>query len=113
VDLVQIATTALEACPVSTAPAIPDGAKASTAQMAAAHSAFQAYDAATNTYTHCVDATVDRIAAQYKGKVPESDLESLAAFAARVHNTTIDQEQAVADQFNTQVRAFKAKHPGA
>jgi len=28
------------------------------------------------------------------------------------HNTAVDQEQAVADQLNEQVRVFKAKHPG-
>jgi hypothetical protein len=27
------------------------------------------------------------------------------------HNTAIDQEKAVADQFNAQIRAYKAKHP--
>jgi hypothetical protein len=113
VDLVQLATSALQDCPESTAPTIPDGAKASSAQMTAAHAAFQAYDTATNNYTKCVDAAVDRIAAQYKGTVSGADMESLGAFGNRAHNTAIDQEQAVADQFNTQVRAFKAKHPGA
>ena len=111
VDLVQAATTALEACALATAPAPPDGASASRQQMAAARSAFQAYDGATNAYLHCVDAAVDRIAAQFANQASESDLQSLRAFGARAHDTAIDQEQAVADQFNSQIRTYKAKHP--
>ena len=110
VDLVQLATSALQECPESTAPTIPDGTKASPAQMSAAHAAFQAYDTATNNYTKCIDAAVDRIAAQYKDRASPGDLQSLEAFGTKAHNTAIDQEQAVADQFNTQVRAFKARH---
>jgi hypothetical protein len=110
IDLVQLATSALQECPESSAPAIPDGAKTSPAQMSAAHAAFQAYDTATNNYTKCIDAAVERIAAQYKDRASAADMQALEAFGAKAHNTAIDQEQAVADQFNTQVRAFKAKH---
>ena len=113
VDLVQIASSALQDCPESAAPQVPDGAKASSAQMAAAHAAFQAYDTATNNYTKCVDAAVDRIVAQYKGTASDADIKSLQVFGSNAHNTAIDQEQAVADQYNTQLRAFKGKHPRA
>lgn len=113
VDLVQVATSALQDCPEATAPKVPDGSKASSAQMMAAHAAFQAYDAATNSYTKCVDAAVDRISAQYKGSASDADIQSLQAFGSRAHNTAIDQEQAVADEFNAQLRAFKGKHPRA
>lgn len=113
VDLVQVASSALQDCPEPTAPTVPDGSKASSAQMMAAHAAFQTYDAATNNYTKCVDAAVDRISAQYKGTASDTDIQSLQAFGSRAHNTAIDQEQAVADQFNTQLRAFKGKHPRA
>ncbi|HKD55035.1 MAG TPA: hypothetical protein VKB72_12545 [Steroidobacteraceae bacterium] len=113
VDLVQVASTALQDCTEATAPQVPDGAKASSAQMAAAHAAFQAYDTATNNYTKCVDAAVDRIAAQYKGTASNEDIKSLQVFGSNAHNTAIDQEQAVADQYNIQLRAFKAKHPRA
>ena len=113
VDLVQIASSALRDCPEASAPQVPDGAKASSAQWAAAHAAFQAYDAATNNYTKCVDAAVDRIVAQYKGTASDADIKSLQVFGSNAHNTAIDQEQAVADQYNTQLRAFKGKHPRA
>jgi hypothetical protein len=110
VDLVQAASFALQSCPTAVAPAVPDGASASLDQMKTAQSGFQAYDAATNAYVKCVDAAVDRIA-QQSGTAAPSDLEALRIFGVRAHNTAIDQEQAVVDQFNGQVRTYKAKHP--
>jgi hypothetical protein len=113
IDLVQIASSAVQSCPESTAPQVPDGAKASVAQMAAARTAFQAYDTATNNYTRCVDNAVEHLVAQYKATASAADIQSLEAFGNRAHNTAIDQEQALADQFNTQIRTFKARHPRA
>ena len=111
VNLVGTASNALQACPTSTAPSVPDGATASAEQMAAARTAFQAYDAATNSYAKCVDSAVDRIAKQSEGVASESDRQSLKTFGVRAHNTAIEQEQAIADKFNEQVRIYKAKHP--
>src|SRR4029077_3663558 len=72
--------------------------------------AFQAYDAATNTYLKCDDAAMES-ARKSAGSAPEGDLETLKTFGTSAHNTAIDQEQAVADQLNTLVRAYNAKHP--
>ena len=111
VDLVDVASVALQDCPRATAPAVPNGAAASREQMAAARSAFQAYDTANNSYVRCVDATVERIARQYAGVASQEELRSLKAVGLGAHNTAIDQEQAIADQFNAQIRAYKSKHP--
>jgi hypothetical protein len=111
VDLVQTASFALQNCPIAVAPAVPDGASATLEQMKAAQSGFQAYDAATNAYVKCVDAAVEHIAQQSSGTAAPSDLQALKVFGVRAHNTAIDQEQAVVDQFNGQVRTYKAKHP--
>jgi hypothetical protein len=35
----------------------------------------------------------------------------LQLFGVHAHNTAIDQEQGYVDQFNVQLRAYKAKHP--
>jgi hypothetical protein len=110
-DLVGTAATALEACPVPTAPPVPDSAHASLNEMKAARAAFEAYDAATNAYTQCVDTTIAGTTKQFAGVASESDLQALSLFGARAHNAAIDQEKAVADQFNVQVRAYTAKHP--
>ena len=111
VDLVGAASTALADCPLATAPSVPNGAIASLKEMTAARTAFQAYDGATNSYLHCVDSAIDRIAKQFAGVASQDDLHSLQAFGTRAHDTAIDQEQAVADQFNSQIRTYKAKHP--
>ena len=111
VDLMHSASAELSACAVPAPPAVPDAAHATLAQMTEARAAFQAYDAATNAYAKCVDAAVERVVAQQGGGASAADLERLRTFATSAHNVAIAQEQAVADQFNTQVRAYKAKHP--
>lgn len=110
VDLVDVASVALQSCPRATPPAVPDGASASGETMAAARSAFQAYDSATNSYLKCVDTTIDGIARQYANIALQDDLHALREFGLSAHNTAIDQERAIADQFNAQIRTYKAKH---
>jgi len=110
-DLVEVASAALRACPRAQVPAVPDGATASREAMAAATAAFKSYDSATNSYVHCVDVTIERIANQYAGVASQDDLHALKEFGTVAHNTAIDQENAVADQFNTQIRTYKAQHP--
>jgi hypothetical protein len=110
VDLVEVASAALQACPRGTPPAVPDGATASREEMTAATAAFKSFDTATNAYVHCVDVTIQRIASQHPG-ASQDDLHSLKEFGTVAHNTAIDQETAVADQLNAQVRSYKAQHP--
>jgi hypothetical protein len=112
VDLVATASEALQDCAVAPAPAVPDGSKASLSQMTAAQSAFKAYDAATLKYVTCVDSAVARISTQFAGAASAAELERLKTFGVSAHNSAIDREQATADQFNAQVRAYKARHPG-
>lgn len=110
-DLVSTAGTALEACPLPTAPSVPDSRRASLDEMKAARDAFAAYDAATTAYTQCVDAAIARTAKQYAGAASESDLQALNDFGARAHNAAIDQEKATVDPFNAAVRDYKERHP--
>jgi hypothetical protein len=109
-ELVRSASAALEACPAATAPTVPDGATASLQEMEAADAAFRAYDAATNSYTKCVDASVDRVAKQFARVAQAPDLRALSVFGTRAHNEAVDEEQVVVDQFNGQLRIYKAKH---
>jgi len=110
VDLVDAASTALQTCPRATAPAVPDGNTTSSAEMAAATAAFKSYDNATNSYVQCVDATIERIAREHPD-ASHDDLQSLKEFGTVAHNTAIDQETALADQLNAQVRSYNAKRP--
>jgi hypothetical protein len=111
VDLVDAASAALQDCARAVPPSIPDGERATAAEMAAARAAFQEYDKATNAYVHCVDAAIDRVSAQYAAVASPEELKTLTAFGVGAHDTAIDQEQAVADRFNGQIRAYRAKHP--
>jgi hypothetical protein len=110
-DLIGPASTALADCPVATAPPLPDGAIATLKQMTEARAAFSTYDAATNNYTQCVDEMVVRVVKQAPPSTSKADLQALSTFGASAHNTAVDQEQAFADHFNAQVRAYNAKHP--
>jgi hypothetical protein len=110
VDLMRIATLALQDCPLPTAPSLPEVAAATKQQIVAARTAFQAYDAATNTYLKCVDAAMES-ARKSGGTASETDLQALKTFGDSAHNTAIDQEQSVADRLNTLVRTYNAKHP--
>ncbi len=112
VDLAQSINAAILACPPTTEPAMPDGARASREQMVEATSAFKAYDIATVAYTHCVDAAVERLAGQYAAGASAADIQNLKAFGISAHNTAVDQEQVLADRLNEQVRIFKGKHRG-
>jgi len=110
-DPVPTATSQLENCSVPSPPAVPNGATATEAQMLAARAAFQAYDAAINAYTKCVDSTIERVATQF-ATASAVELQQVRQLGTSAHNTAIDQEQSVADSLNAQVRAYKAKHPG-
>jgi len=112
VDLAQSINAAILACPPTTEPAMPDGARASREQMVEATSAFKAYDTATVAYAHCVDAAVERLAGQYAGVASAADIQNLKAFGISAHNTAVDQEQALADRLNEQLRIYKGKHRG-
>jgi hypothetical protein len=111
IDAVALASAQLAACPLATAPPVPEGSTASREQMSAARIAFQNYDAATNAYAKCVDSAVQRLAGELKGKASAEELQRLEQFGMSAHNTAIDQEQALADRLNSQIRAFKARHP--
>ena len=107
----RAAAAAIEDCNAPSPATVPDGSKVSKAEMVAAHTAFQNYDAATKTYTDCVDAVVEKITQQFP-QAGADDLKTVKTLGIGAHNTVIDQEQALADQFNAQVKAFKALHPG-
>jgi hypothetical protein len=109
-NLVDAADAALQSCPRANAPTVPDGTTASREEMAAATAAFKSFDTAINSYVRCVDTTIERVASQHPG-ASQDDLRSLQEFGRVFHSTAIDQETAVADQLNTQVRSYKAKHP--
>jgi hypothetical protein len=111
IDLVGKASIAMQPCTLPSPPASPDGNTATLNQMLAARNEFQAYDAANNTYLKCVDVAIQQVLQDSAKVATKSDQVSLQQFGVRVHNTAVDQEQGYVDQFNVQLRTYKAKHP--
>ena len=68
-------------------------------------------DAATNSYAQCVDSEVVSLPRRVCRCCFGIDLQSLNTLGVRAHNTAIEQEQALADKFNEQIRLYKARHP--
>src|SRR5580698_10288688 len=91
------------ACTYPTAPAkIPDGATATLAEMVAAQKAVKQFDEEINAYTACIKLEED---AQLNGEQKKA----IEAQQAQKNNAAVDEDQAIADRFNEQIRIFKAK----
>jgi hypothetical protein len=96
------------ACTYPSAPAkIPDGASATLAEMVAAQKAVKAFDEQINAYTACIKLEED---AQLKGdKLTAEQKKAIENQQAQKNNAAVDDDQALADRFNEQIRIFKAK----
>src|ERR1700729_616597 len=98
------------ACTYPAAPAkIPDGATATLAEMVAAQKAVKQFDEEINAYTACIKLEED---AQLKGdKLTAEQKKAIEAQQAQKNNAAVDEDQAIADRFNEQIRIFKARSP--
>lgn len=92
-------------CVRPTAPSVPNGATASKEEMISAKHAITKYVAESDSYIACVDALDAKIPANLK---PEDAKTQHVALITR-HNAAVDEQQAVANQFNNAVKAYKAK----
>lgn len=89
---------------------IPDGSTSSLDQMLAAKQAVKDYNAATSAYLDCIQHERDDAIASKGDKITDEDKAKLEHIEAEKHNAAVSQLQSVADRFNEQVRAFKAKN---
>ncbi|HSY07083.1 MAG TPA: hypothetical protein VK820_00945 [Steroidobacteraceae bacterium] len=106
--ILLVAAPVHAACTYPTAPAkIPDGATATLAEMVAAQKAVKQFDEQINAYTACIKLEED---AQLKGdKLTAEQKKAIEAQQAQKNNAAVDEDQALADRFNEQIRIFKAK----
>lgn len=83
---------------------IPSGDTATRDEMIAAQKAVKAYDATVKAYSECLQQEADaKIAAGGdKAKISEE--------YAKRSNVEVDKLQKIADKFNVELRAFKAKN---
>jgi len=88
---------------------IPRGNKATMDEMIAGKHAVQEYNTQVEAYSQCLKAEQDaKIAAGGPDMKDEEKVKIAAAYAAR-QNEQVEKLQSVADRFNVEVRAFKAK----
>jgi hypothetical protein len=108
VAIALLAAPVHAACSYPTAPTkIPDGATATLAEMVAAQKAVKQFDEQINAYTACIKLEES---AQLKGdKLTADQKKAIEAQQAQKNNAAVDQDQAIADRFNEQIRIFKAK----
>jgi hypothetical protein len=99
--LLILAQTATAACNRPTAPVLPDGDTAELEAMVAGQKAVKAYVTETEAYLECLNAEGEAVA---ETETPEQQL-------ARIdeHNSAVDEMEAVAGQFNEEIREYKAK----
>lgn len=97
-------------CSYPQAPAhIPDGSTATLKEMLAGMQAVNSYNKEMEAYLACIQLERDSTVAQAGAKLTKQQKEALEAIEIQKHNAAVDELHAVADQFNTQVRIFKAR----
>jgi len=97
-------------CPYPAAPAnLPDGRTATMEEMVAGQTAVRAYDTAVKAYVDCIDKELDASIAKAGDSLKPQQKSDMQHVEAQKHNAAIEQDQAVADRFNEQVKVFKAR----
>jgi opacity protein-like surface antigen len=97
-------------CTYPQAPAhLPDGNTATLAEMLAAQKVVSSYNQEMTAYLSCIQLERDSRVAQAGAQLTKQQKQELEAIEIQKHNAAVDQLHAVADQFNAQVRIFKAR----
>jgi DNA repair ATPase RecN len=105
--------TAQAACVYPQAPqAIPNGSQATKDQMVTANGQVKEYvKAVESTYLPCLDEEMKASVAALDPADPEYAAKKLSieSMHAKKYNAAVDEEAAVADRMNQEIKAFKAK----
>jgi cell fate (sporulation/competence/biofilm development) regulator YmcA (YheA/YmcA/DUF963 family) len=88
---------------------IPDGSTATLKQMLAGMQTVKSYNEQMTAYLSCIKLERDSRVAQAGTKLTKQQKQALEAIEIQKHNAAVDQLQAVANQFNAQVKIFKAR----
>ena len=92
---------------------VPEGSKATIEEMLAAKHAISDTDAAVQKFADCLKAEQDAKIAAGGDKLKDEDKVKISAEYVNRQNAVADQLQKIADQFNVEVRAYKAKTAAA
>jgi hypothetical protein len=85
---------------------IPDGTTATREEMIAAQKAVQGYDAMVKTFTDCLQQE------QQQKVEAGGDKAKLQKQYAELNNAWVEKVQQLADKFNAELKAYKAKAAG-
>ena len=88
--------------------AAPNGSTASESEMLAGKKEYMDYQSAVNSYLECLDK--EAAASVTEAGDNADQVKQIKQVAAKKHNAAVDELQARADDFNQQLRAYKAKH---
>jgi uncharacterized protein YfkK (UPF0435 family) len=86
---------------------VPDGKTATYEEMATAQKSVQQFNVDINSYNACLDMEMSVL--EKSGQYDENRLTELRAMQAKKNNAAVDEVQALADQFNEQLRIFKSR----
>jgi hypothetical protein len=98
-----------QGCVKPTKPMIPNGASASMEEMVEAQTAVKAYQTGMADFRKCHEANMEAMKpgfAEAEGTATASYIGSNRAF-----NDSVSQEEQVAAEFNTAIKAYKAANP--
>jgi len=87
----------------------PSGAKATQEEMVAAMRASRQFDADVKTYQACLNTETESMIAALGDKASESDITRIKVKQDTKANDAYQAATKVADAFNVELRAFKAK----
>jgi hypothetical protein len=88
---------------------LPDGNTATLAEMLAAQKVVAGYNEQMTAYLSCIKLERDSRVAQAGDKLSKQQKQELEAIEVQKNNAAVDQLHSVADQFNAQVKIFKAR----
>ena len=94
-------------CEVPASPIIPDGNVASLDELVSAQKAMKIYQTSLGGYRDCLKAVDEALDPEAEGSEEESKL------ILSEYNASVDSEEAVANEFNTAVKAFKTRQPAS
>jgi hypothetical protein len=89
---------------------VPDGAAATKDEMIAAQRAVKDYNDTVKNYIDCITKEMDAKVAAGGDKLNDADRQKISKEYADMQNAAVERVQKVADKFNVELRAWKAKN---
>lgn len=108
ISILLLVAPATFACDYPQRASLPNGETATQEEMIAGQSSVKAYMAAMDEYLVCIAADEEMAVAQLDSP-GDDELQQRDLMLSKRHNAAVEEMEIVAAEFNTQVRAYKAK----